>query len=569
MPHQDQTTNFPSERLLNNFGAWHQAGQPGELFYNVVHAYQQATNAPLSLCIQAALGIGAFLQQGLIELDSPTGHVTSPSLLLFGVLEPASGKSSIMDRFTAPINKFIDAHILEQRALSNKYNQAQDLWERTQKKLIRDLSKAEAEAAVQIAEAEVEAEAEEDEQEQIESKKAVDATIGSEIDNPKYQATMKRVNTLQRALKNHLKNAPSPPAFTGLGILSEATPAAIPKFIKDNHIQSLAIVTAEAEEFLSKGIKNQSSILNKGFSGEKTSKHLATRGDESYNIPITAIVFGQPYIMEKAFGGDNNRMRGTGTVSRILFTNPPPTTRHQRNPLADTIFKTELLPQTYIADPDTEKRYCQWTTEILNQNVALFESGGSHRRLKLSRNALDMWYRGRAELELELDPGGHYAEFRDHGKRLPEQWLRVSLVIHGYNQPEQDEISVETLSLAIGLVNSFSTEFQTLFRQISPEEQDVAKLREWINDKLAKGYRHIGKSLATTSSPLRPVARLDNALAILARNNEIQIGKFPSIDQNGRLTKPIIMIDLNPGLPEDQTALNSAIHEARMLNHHS
>ncbi|MCK0163733.1 DUF3987 domain-containing protein [Marinobacter sp. S6332] len=227
-----------------------------------------------------------------------------------------------------------------------------------------------------------------------------------------------------------------------------------------------------------KSIKNQSSILNKGFSGEKTSKHLATRGDESYNIPITAIVFGQPYIMEKAFGGDNNRMRGTGTVSRSLFTYPLSAIGNQHGALGRTLFDDDIV-QPHINAPYTEKRYCQWATEILNQNVTLFESGGSRRRLKLSRDALDMWYRGRAELDIELRSGGRYADFPDHGKRLPEQWLRVALVIHGYNQPEHEEISVETLRLAIQLVHSFSVEFQNLFRPISTEERDAMKLLKW------------------------------------------------------------------------------------------
>ena len=159
----------------------------------------------------------------------------------------------------------------------------------------------------------------------------------------------------------------------------------------------------------------------------------------------------------------------------------------------------------------------------MDQNVKLFESGASRRRRKLSKDALAIWYQGRAELDIQLRPGGRYEQFRDHGNRLPEQWLRVALVIHGYNQRDHDEISAHTLRQAIVLVNSFSTEFQNVFRPTSQEERDTVKLLKWINDKRSQGFRYIGKSFA-------------------------------------------VMLDLNPTLPFDQQAFDYAVNQARMLN---
>jgi len=542
MQHPYETPMYPSSPppVLPFPSSVYLTGMAGELFNDIIHTYQQESKAPFTLCVQAALGIGAFLQQGLVELESPSGHTTPASLLLVAAVEPAAGKSSVMDQFTAPINEFIDTHIAKHRKLADEHIQEKELWERTRKALMRKLSKAETEADELLAEAEV----------------------SSEIDGPKYQAKNKRVKILTHALKKHTSKAPPPPATVGLGILSEATPAAITKFIKDNRIQSLAIISAEGEEFLSKGIKNQSSVLNKGFSGEKTSKQLVTRGDESHNAPITALIFGQPYIMEKAFGGDNNRMRGTGTLSRCLFTCPFSTIGYQHRSSIDS---TNYFPPN-VDGPATEKNYHLWASELLDQNVKVFESGASRRRLKLSKDALDMWYQGRAELDIQLRPGGRYEQFRDHGNRLPEQWLRVALVIHGYNQREHDEISAQTLRQAIGLVNSFSTEFQNVFRPTSQEDRDVMRLLKWVNDKRSQGDRYIGKSFATTGSSLRPVARLNNALRILQQNHEVGIGTIPCVDQKGRSTKPMVMLDLNPTFPINQQALGYAVNQTRMLN---
>lgn len=559
-PYETPLNPIPSPPVLPFPSSVYLTGMAGELFNDIIHTYQQESKAPLTLCIQAALGIGAFLQQGLVELESPSGHTTSASLVLFAALEPAAGKSSVMDRFTSPINQFIDAHTAKHQKLVDEHIQEKEVWERTRKALMRKLSKAEMDAAVMLAEAETEAE--EVKQEEVDVEMPTEAEASSEIDDPKYQATIKRVKTLERTLEKHESKAPPPPTTVGLGILSEATPAAITKFIKDNRLQTLAIISAEGEEFLSKGIKNQSSVLNKGFSGEKTSKQLVTRGDESHNAPITALIFGQPYIMEKAFGGDNNRMRGTGTLSRCLFTCPPSNIGYQHHWSTNS---TNYF-QPNVDGPATEKNYHLWAAELLDQNVKLFESGGSRRRLKLSKNALDMWYQGRAELDIQLRPGGRYEQFRDHGNRLPEQWLRVALVIHGYNQWEHDEISVQTLRQAIGIVNSFSTEFQNVFRPTSQEERDTVKLLKWINDKRSQGFRYMGKSFATTGSSLRPVARLNNALQMLQQNGEITIGAVPCVDQKGRKTKPMVMLDLNPTFRFDQQALDYAVNQARMLN---
>ena len=560
-PYETPLDPIPSPPVLPAPSSLYLTGMAaGELFHDIVHTYQQESKAPLTLCIQAALGIGAFLQQGLVELESPSGHTTSASLILFAALEPAAGKSSVMDRFTAPINEFIDTHTAKHQKLADEHTQEKEVWERARKGLIRNLSKAETAASELLAEAETETE--EEKQEEVDVELPTEAEVSSEIDNPEYQAAMKRIKILKHALKKHASKAPSPPATVGLGILSEATPAAIPKFIKDNRIQSLAIISAEGEEFLSKGIKNQSSVLNKGFSGEKTSKQLVTRGNESHNAPITALIFGQPYIMEKAFGGDNNRFRGTGTLSRCLFTCPFSGIGYLHR---SSVESTNYF-QPNVDGPATEKKYHRWASELLDQNVRAFESGASRRRRKLSKDALDMWYQGRAELDIQLRPGGRYEQFRDHGNRLPEQWLRVALVIHGYNQQEQEEISVQTLRQAIGLVNSFSTEFQNVFRPTSQEERDTLKLLKWINDKRSQGVRYMGKSFATTSSPLRPVFRLNNALQILQQNGEINILTVSCVDQKGRNTKPMFMLDFIPLQPFDQQAFDYAVNQARMLN---
>lgn len=372
------------------------------------------------------------------------------------------------------------------------------------------------------------------------------------------------VEELEAILAEHLKNAPAPAPSIGAAILSDATPAAIPKFIKENCVQSLGIISAEAEEFLNKGIKHQSSTLNKGFSGEKTDKHLAGRGDESYDIPMTTLLFGQPKVMEKAFGGENNKMRGTGTIARGLFSFPASNVGFRPYQSNTTI--GEMIGKFASNGPSDPQRYHRWASEMLHMNQCQLANGAKRTPLRLSQEALDHWYLGRAEVELQLRPGGRYAEHRDHGNRLPEQWLRVAAVLHGYNHGLDGDISLSTLKLAILLVNCFSTEYQRIFSHTSQEDKDLMTLGQWIEEKRHQNRRYIAKSFVTTGTSLRPVSRLNIALRTLHQNRQIGILEVPCKNHKGQATKPMTVIDLFPGDPVNAWLLELAVFEARQLN---
>lgn len=514
-------------------------GHPGELFHDIVETVQRSTGAPPSICAQAALGIGAFIHQGLIELEAPTGHITSPSLSLVGALPSATNKSTVLEQFQKPVDNFLADYQLRNRALEDDYHKALENWQGARKELRKKLNKANANLAIK--------------------KQGSSAAT--------YQKAIEKAEMLSASLDDHEQQEPKPPTPAGLGILGDATPAAFSRFIKEKGIRSLAVITAEAEEFLTQGIKRQSSLLNKGFSGEATHKHRATRGDESHDIPMTFLLLGQPCIMEAAFGGKNNRMRGTGAMSRMLFTCPPPSTTHldaePRNAPIEAILARNRIGQDRNAP--VKARYNEWVEKQLEKSVRHFHSGASRQRIQLSRDALTLWFQGRDEVKLEFLPGGRYETFHDHGNRLPEQWLRVALVLHGYNCPEDDTISSRTLTTAMGLVNGFSSEFTDIFREVPQIEKDCVTLEEWLNDK-RKLYFFIPQSMATRNGPLRPAARLKEALMMLHHCGSITLFDAPTCNQKGQLTKPMGIINLQPHLPPNYANIDHAVSMGRVFN---
>lgn len=494
-------------------------GQPTDLFARIVQTHHQETHIPLSLCIQAALSIGAFVQQGIRELEAPSGHITPASLMTAGVFPPALGKSTLIERFTAPIDAFMQTHEQTRQQQHKEHVHQQKLWEKTYKNLTDKLGKVNAYAL----------------EKQV---------TGEET---KYQKALNLAKILEIALERHRHSEPQPLLPTGLKILGDVTPAGLSQAISQEHIQSLAIISSEAEEFLTKGIQQHSAILNKGFSGEQTQRHLATRGDESHHIPITALLFGQPTVMEQAFGGDNNRLRGTGTIARLLFTSP--------SGLSAPHGSAQPAPDAAQAKED----YYYWVDQMLQDNEAHFAAAEPRKRLQLSEEARQLWHQGRQEIHQQIAPNGRYARFEDHARRLPEQWLRVALVLHGYNEPQKPTVSAQTLQLAIQLVNAFSTEFVTIFYQPTQAERDVQQVLQWCDEKRSQGARYATQRYIRKMLDLKPVARIETALNTLACHGQVQCFPFQPTNHKGIRLKPVLMVDLYPRYVVDEARMNYVV----------
>lgn len=527
-----------------------------ERFSLIVHAIQQRTKAPLSLCIQAALGVGSFLLQNLVEIQALDGQPTPAILHLIGIADPAEGKSSVMRYFLAPIEAYLEA--ANERANARKEDYALDLkvWEQTKDRHTKRLSK------------------EMEKEDEMAVERASDASLTPAIVDPQkphacidqrhlepsepHDVQSPEVVRRRAILETRKRKKPTPPESFGMAILSEVTPAAIQKSIRDLGIDSLAIISAEAEEFLKSGIKTRSSILNKGWSLENTNKYLATRGDESNCTPITLILFGQPKIMEDTFGGDSSKLRHSGAVARGLFTYPPSTVGYRMDPHphhGNAGFNTPTPDDSWILED-----YRSWVTALLERNHNRHLHGTPKQGLRLSSEAQACWEQGRREVEEQLRPGGRYAEHKDHGNRLAEQWLRVAGVLHVYNHGLDGEIGLPTLNLAIHLVNSFSTEFVNIFRTISQEEKDVMKLFQWVQKKRELGHpRYITKSSMKASLNMRPVARFETALETLLQHG--RLGLYP-VDVTQR-KKKVEMVDFFPEYPFDEWNLQISAFESR------
>lgn len=62
-----------------------------------------------------------------------------------------------------------------------------------------------------------------------------------------------------------------------------------------------------------------------------------------------------------------------------------------------------------------------------------------------------------------LAPGGMYECAKDHASKVPENIARVAALTHCFEHPDDFEISVESLWLAVELLSYFSRDFLRVF----------------------------------------------------------------------------------------------------------
>lgn len=380
------------------------------------------------------------------------------------------------------------------------------------------------------------------------------------------------VEQVTRALEKLEREKPIPPKQVGIGLLSDATPQAIPKFIKQRNLYSFGIITPEGEEILTNGIKHKSSILNKGYSGEATQRFRVGEGDQSYNVPITTCMFVQPDVAEKAFGAPGAKMRGTGMLARALLAFPettqgtrfiPPPEDFEPKRIGSSHYSFQASrPKRLPNATNIEQRYQQWVTDTLQQ--ADHHRDKPRTQLKLTQEAQALWHQAFNECELALQPGGRYADFRDHASKLPDQWLRVAGIIHCYDNGLDGEISSDTLLHAIQLVNAHSSYFTALFAPMTEEYKNYVTLQQYLNRK-RRECRYIPKRIVTTNGPLRPVKRVDVILDTMFQRGEINWVPYFNYTQQGRQTKTTMVIDLYPVQPPDPEALQQAAQQAYRL----
>ena len=145
--------------------------------------------------------------------------------------------------------------------------------------------------------------------------------------------------------------------------------------------------------------------------------------------------------------------------------------------------------------------------------------------LKLSESATDLGIAISNEIEINMRPGGIYANATDHASKLMENIVRVAGILHVVNQ-ESGQISYETLNTAVHICVFFSNEYMMIFDSTPTHVINAMILNDWLTSRVrSRNSRFIPKRHARQYCPsaVRKPAQFRDALEYLECGGYIRV----------------------------------------------
>ena len=145
--------------------------------------------------------------------------------------------------------------------------------------------------------------------------------------------------------------------------------------------------------------------------------------------------------------------------------------------------------------------------------------------LKLSDRAADYCVAIGNEVEVNMRPGGIYANATDHASKLMENIVRVAGILHVVNN-ESGDISYETLDAAVHICVFFSNEYMMIFDSTPTHVINAMILNDWLTSQVrSHNRRYIPKRHTRQYCPsmVRKPAQFRDALEYLECGGYIRV----------------------------------------------
>lgn len=218
-------------------------------------------------------------------------------------------------------------------------------------------------------------------------------------------------------------------------------------------------------------------------------------------------------VVQKYMQKKGDIARGSGTLARFLIAMPPSNKGYRQ-----ARFDSSTMPDLDM--------FRARLGELIELNDKLAESRTNTRiALQFTEQAASLWRRTANDIELGMRPGGDYAEVSDIASKTMENASRIAAIMH-YFEGYTGGISEDVLRRAIEIAMWHLWEFHRLFVDGSEpaEEVDARKLLTYLERKYWKfGTTEVESTTVSHNCGLRPKARMDAAVDVLVRWNEIVI----------------------------------------------
>jgi hypothetical protein len=466
----------------------------------MVNEVSDKCQVSLIYSIQQYLGVGAFLVQDLVDIETPDNRLIVPSLYLVNINESGERKTSGAKPFWVPVEEYCNKLTANFEADKKNYQDDCIVWKKVRTRLLTKIAKAKA-----------------------------DQLLGD-------QSEEHDVLFYQEKLEEHDSQKPKIAKSKPLQILSDTTPAGLATSVDSAGARTVVIYSTEAEEFFLNGFRSRVASLNRAFDGEGIYRSRAGEKGGKIDFRLSMNVAMQPIIAHEVFCKGSKKLKATGFSARCLFSYPEP-------------LRGTRISGVNSALGDEYEDYQNTVRELMEVNYKqAVDHSKSRIKIAFDRDACDYFRAIAQKIENECKgPYGRFCNHPDFASKLADIILRVSAVIHLLEYGFEREVSLKTLKVAINICFFCSDEYLKIFDVPSEEEVDLFNLRRYLQSKRDMGVRYIKKSEALIYGPLRKAARLNVAVGKLSELQEINVIPEECSTTMGRKTKPCIVLDLNPG----------------------
>lgn len=230
---------------------------------------------------------------------------------------------------------------------------------------------------------------------------------------------------------------------------------------------SAALVNDEFGCFVNGPLSRQLPLLNSMWSGVESSVDRKTSGSFLLKNPrLTCLFQAQPAVFHQFLERQGKQARGNGFLARVLVSYPIST--------QGTRFEDGQERHC----PDLDWFYERWKT-LINRS--------EKRTLKFTPQAQHEWYEIFNLYEVNSQPVKCNADIRDFASKAAEQIARIAAVMHAFMTDDNDEISSETLTASINLVEWYRVQFLQVVTHNDPAaefQSDFNLFFTWVKSAI-------------------------------------------------------------------------------------
>ncbi|EJD6498784.1 DUF3987 domain-containing protein [Providencia rettgeri] len=443
------------------------------ILHDTIIALHLDTQVSIDLIASAVLSATSLAYQPLINIIPPHSEIPEPCSLYFLTLaESGSGKTTIHKLVMKPFYDYLAEMKKEYDIQLNQYKTKKDTWKTIKQALDNNL------------------------------RKSIRNNINPEMD--------------EKAIEKHLISEPKKPQPLHF-IYEDTTPKALLDGLCDS--PDAGLISDESITFFKGYIKNHYGILNKAWDGDSYLYHRVGSDPKNIKATLTISFMAQPSIFNDYLKKYGEQAKGSGFLSRFLFTsiNTKVTKKSQVVSLKKNITPSEIL-----------KKYHEFITDLLRKR-----QDNAHeekiKTLQVKQNAIQDHQNLRNLFITKSATDETYKNISDIISKANTNILRVAALFHEANNIEDNELSIDMLNNAYSVIASYIRQAEELFYPMSEHYQitkDAHELFAWIKKRhLENKNSPFLKSDIEKYGPnrLRKIERLEPILDVITTYTNIKI----------------------------------------------